>query len=708
MDIQPRTSFRKLIKKEYVRAALIPIIIIEIMLLVLYFSINHYKNIRTRDTLLKEARINLAEITQREAEKINFQLAQVSSYARMLQQENQRFFEDPSRFSLPSSEPILRVAPNGTMYKENNNGGGSIYYSGRKPFTAESFRKARETEALDPLYKTITDLDSNVVAVYLNTWDNMNRYYPFIEKTYEQYEPGMDITAFNFYYEANAQHNPSRGVVWTDAYLDPAGMGWMASCIVPVYRKDFLEGVIGIDITIEKFTSNILRMKVPWQGSPMLVDEKGGILAMPEAVEQILGIIELKKHDYAETIKHDTYKPDDYNLLINKNIPISMRDFFQSEDALAEISIGGKLYLASKFQVKETGWYFMTLVDESVLFAPTFELHRQGTFLGYLAVVFLILFYIPFFLYLIRKADRISDQIISPIQYLLEATARMSEKISQSRLEPVGIEEIDTLSTNFNKMTDELKVTYDNLEKKIEEGIRQIREKDHMLIKQSRQAAMGEMIGNIAHQWRQPLNSIAVTVQNLEDAYKFGDMNEAYLQDRIKRIMALIAYMSNTIDDFRYFFKPNKEKQEFGLKASIEQAVSFVQNAFDTHHILLDKRFEADLVVQGYPNEFAQVILNVLNNAKEILLERRVPNPAVYIYMTEQNQKTRIVIGDNGGGMDPSILDKVFEPYFTTKEMGTGLGLYMSKTIIEKSMNGRLWAENTQQGVEIIIELSFV
>lgn len=706
MNPPAATSFRKLIKKEYVRAALIPIIIIEIMLLLLYFGINHYKNIKTRDTLLEEAKINLSEISKREAEKIDVQLAQVSNYARLLQRENQRFFSNPSVFNLPAAPPVLKVAPNGTMYKVNNNGGGSIYYSDFIPFTEASYRKARETEAFDPLYKAVVDLDPNVVAVYINTWDNMNRYYPFIDSAFFYIEPGLDVSKFNFYYLADSVNNPSRGVVWTDAYLDPAGQGWLASCIVPVYHGDFLEGVTGIDITIEMFIKNILQMQIPWEGSPMLVDEKGVVLAMPPRVEDILGLIELKTHDYAETVKQDTYKPDDYNLMKNEKIPESFREFMNSDKELMEINLNGKLFLVSKSKVKETGWHFLTLVDEDVLFAPALRLHRLGTTLGYFAILFLVLFYIPFFAFLIRKAENTSTKIISPLQYLLDATARVTRQITRSRLEPVGIEEIDTLSANFNRMTDELKVIYDKLESRIEEGIQEIREKDHMLIKQSRQAAMGEMIGNIAHQWRQPLNSIAVSIQNLEDAYRYGELNDEYLKDRIAKMMELIQYMSQTIDDFRYFFKPNKEKQEFGLQQVLNLAISFVQNTLDAKGIRCRREFLADAELEGYPNDFTQVILNILNNAKEALVERNVSNPYVYIRVTRDENIVTITIGDNAGGAPPEVLDRIFEPYFTTKEMGTGLGLYMSKTIVEKNMEGQLTAANTDEGFEVTIRLN--
>ncbi len=698
-----QASFKQLIKKEFVRSALIPIIIIELMLLVLYFSINAYKTYRTRITLLQEVKLNIGEIASREAGNINMELSKITDYAHLIRSENERFFKDPSKFVLPDVKPVLKVAPNGTMYKENNNGGGSIYYSGLTKFGSEQFQKAELTEALDPLYKAVVDIDSNAVAVYINTWDNMNRYYPFIEKTYEQYMPNMDIIKYNFYYLADAKHNPTRSVVWTDAYLDPAGMGWMASCIVPVYNKDFLEGVVGIDITIEKFTQNILSLKIPWQGSAFLVDETGTILAMPEYVEKLLGLSELKKHTYDNAVIKNTYKPEDFNLLKNGAIPSGLKAMVKENKAIEEVELGGRHFIISQNRIKETGWRFLTLVDKEVVLGPVNLLTYQSNLLGYGAILFLILFYLPFFLYLIRKAESISGKISSPIEYLIDTTRDISRKFQSTNLEPVGLLELDELAENFNLMTKKLNEVYQEQENKISEGVKQLREKDHMIIKQSRQAAMGEMIGNIAHQWRQPLNSIGVIVQNIEDAYNYNELTKEYMVEKINNVMTLLSYMSHTIDDFRNFFKPDKEKQSFSIAETVKNSLSFMNANFAHNNIKVEVEVIDDIKIWGYPNEYAQVLLNIFNNARDIIKERGISNGELKIRVSTQFNRSFVEIEDNGGGMKSEVMDKVFEPYFTTKEMGTGLGLYMSKMIVEKNMGGELKVENRGSGAVFTI-----
>lgn len=697
-SMNKQASFKQLIKKEFVRSALIPIIIIELMLLILYFSINAYKTYRTRITLLQEVKLNIGEIASREAGNINMELSKISGYANLIKRENERFFKDPSKFTLPDVKPVLKVAPNGTMYKENNNGGGSIYYSGLNKFGPEQFKKAELTEAFDPLFKAVVDIDSNAVAVYINTWDNMNRYYPFIDKTYEQYMPNMDITSYNFYYLADAKHNPSRQVVWTDAYLDPAGMGWMASCIIPVYKENFLEGVVGIDITIEKFTQNILGLKIPWQGSAFLVDEAGTILAMPESVEKLLGLSELKKHIYNNAIKENTYKPEDFNLLKNSSIPDGLKAIVKENRAIEEVLLGGHHYIVSQNRIKETGWRFLTLIDKEVVLAPVNQLTYQSNMLGYGAILFLILFYLPFFIYLIRKAESISGKISSPIEYLIDTTRDISRKFQSTNLEHVGLLELDELADNFNVMTKKLNEVYQEQEEKISEGVKQLREKDHMIIKQSRQAAMGEMIGNIAHQWRQPLNSIGVIVQNIEDAYNYDELTMEYMVEKINNVMTLLSYMSHTIDDFRNFFKPDKEKQSFSIAESVRSSLSFMDANFSHNNIKVDVDVVEDIKIWGYPNEYAQVLLNILNNARDIIKEREIKYGEIKIRVNASYSRSVVEIEDNGGGIRPDVIEKIFEPYFTTKEMGTGLGLYMSKMIVEKNMGGELKVENRGDG----------
>jgi len=245
------------------------------------------------------------------------------------------------------------------------------------------------------------------------------------------------------------------------------------------------------------------------------------------------------------------------------------------------------------------------------------------------------------------------------------------------------------------------------LEQRVIEEVAKGREKDHLLIQQAKLAAMGEMIGNIAHQWRQPLNNVGLLIQDMKNASHFGDLNEAYLNESVDKAMVIIQNMSATIDDFRYFFSPKKEPRKFGMSESINKAISFVEANFKNSGIGIELDIKDEVTLDGFPNEYSQVLLNLMNNAKDVLIERGIEHPKVTIQLIKEDDRALVTVRDNGGGIPEDIIDKIFEPYFSTKkgEKGTGIGLYMSKVIIENSGQGKLTARNTEDGAEFTIEV---
>jgi PAS domain S-box-containing protein len=234
-----------------------------------------------------------------------------------------------------------------------------------------------------------------------------------------------------------------------------------------------------------------------------------------------------------------------------------------------------------------------------------------------------------------------------------------------------------------------------------------LREKEQMLLQQSRQAAMGEMISNIAHQWRQPLNALGLTVQQLPLFYDLGEFTREFLEKNVNSSMKLIQHMSKTIDDFRNYFRPDKEKVKFYLSESITDTLSLVNASFKDQNIDIEIIAKHDAVIYGYRNEFAQVLLNILNNARDALIEREIKDPRVTITICEESNRAILTVTDNAGGIPEENLSKIFDPYFSTKgpQAGTGVGLYMSKNIIEKNMGGTLTVRNIGDGAEFRIEV---
>ncbi|MDD2581252.1 MAG: DUF3365 domain-containing protein [Desulfuromonadaceae bacterium] len=246
-----------------------------------------------------------------------------------------------------------------------------------------------------------------------------------------------------------------------------------------------------------------------------------------------------------------------------------------------------------------------------------------------------------------------------------------------------------------------------SLEERINMTVAELRHKDQVMIQQGRLAAMGEMINNIAHQWRQPLNNVGLIIQSLKFSFDAGTVTHDELEQEIGEAMGIIMYMSRTIDDFRNFFREDKKKDAFPVGKAVHRTLEFVSNELASRNIRILFEDDESVAATGYQNEYAQVLLNILSNARETCIERNVSEPFIHIRITSENGRSAVYIRDNCGGIAEDIMPRIFDPYFTTRapDKGTGIGLYMSKVIIEQHMGGHLTAKNVEDGVEFRIEL---
>ncbi|MBJ6724641.1 sensor histidine kinase [Geomesophilobacter sediminis] len=247
----------------------------------------------------------------------------------------------------------------------------------------------------------------------------------------------------------------------------------------------------------------------------------------------------------------------------------------------------------------------------------------------------------------------------------------------------------------------------ETLEQRVGETVEELREKDRMLILQSRLALMGELLNNVAHQWRQPLNMLALLVQEVPVIFRRGSCDEAYIDGTTRKEMDIIDYMSRTIDDFRHFFTPDTIKTTFNVLENIQHTLSLLEGMLKACHIEIVVKGDVGAEVCGYPNQFSQVMINLLNNARDAFERREIDARRIEIGLERSAGNVVIRVADNAGGIPEAIVDKIFQPYFTTKgpEQGTGIGLFMSKTIIEKHMQGVLEVRNRKGGAEFIITL---
>ncbi|MEA3383352.1 MAG: ATP-binding protein [Campylobacterota bacterium] len=236
-------------------------------------------------------------------------------------------------------------------------------------------------------------------------------------------------------------------------------------------------------------------------------------------------------------------------------------------------------------------------------------------------------------------------------------------------------------------------------ENKIKKLLEHEKHNERVLQQQSKMASMGEMIGNIAHQWRQPLSIISTQASGIKMQKEYGVLDESTIIKSMDSIVEQTIYMSNTIDDFRDFFKSDKEKTSFSFNQAIEQNLTLVSSSYEGNNITIVKHFDNDIYISGYQSELTQSILNILNNAKDQLIKKDHENIKIVQIVTKNvNNNIILQITDNAGGVDESIKDKIFEPYFTTKHQsqGTGIGLYMTHEIISKHFNGNIEVSNVE------------
>ncbi|MDD2272114.1 MAG: ATP-binding protein [Desulfuromonadaceae bacterium] len=254
---------------------------------------------------------------------------------------------------------------------------------------------------------------------------------------------------------------------------------------------------------------------------------------------------------------------------------------------------------------------------------------------------------------------------------------------------------------------EELRVLHKTLEARVNEMVADLRRKDQTLIQQSRLAAMGEMIGNIAHQWRQPLNNVALIIQNIQMQYDSGTLTSEEMGNDIHEAMEVLLQMSSKIDDLRNFFRVDKERQGFFVSKVVGRTLELVSPNLGSHKIKVEIESDDEVAATGYQNEYAQVLINIISNAREAAIERNIPLPRIMIRIASENGRSVVTVRDNCGGIPDDILPKIFDPYFTTRgpDRGTGIGLYMSKVIIEQNMAGKLTARNVDGGAEFRVEV---
>ncbi|MDK2866913.1 MAG: hypothetical protein PWP38_1228 [Clostridiales bacterium] len=334
------------------------------------------------------------------------------------------------------------------------------------------------------------------------------------------------------------------------------------------------------------------------------------------------------------------------------------------------------------------------------------------------------------------KIDEVNDKVVKSLEFektellgkrYFDISSIVTEKYLEKLLEELkrnqNVMFEDTLKANHGKtipveinvriLEDEkaeqlVMISRDiSIKKRYESEMEEKKRWEALMIYQSRLAAMGEMIGSIAHQWRQPLSGISMIFNNLEDAYHYNELDEDYLKKQGKRMQALVKYMSQTIDDFRFFFNPKNDREDFLISSVVDRTLEFLNESVRLNNIEIVYELEKDSLIYGRPNQLSQVLFSILKNAIDAIVISESDMRKIWIRILQDEDQLTIEIEDTGGGTAHENLLKIFDAYYTTKEAhnGTGLGLYISKVIVEKNFSGRIMAKNGQHGLCVTMVL---
>jgi C4-dicarboxylate-specific signal transduction histidine kinase len=458
-----------------------------------------------------------------------------------------------------------------------------------------------------------------------------------------------------------------------------------------------LEGVIAVNLDFRHFNELIAHAGLPQKSTFTIIDHNGIIIDEYLAPEKYFGSKE--KDDVFQRMKNG---PDEGSKV----------DFFS-----------GNIYAYRKLKLPDEQSPYIYIRAK----VPLQEAQQQALH----ALIYNIAFLLPFLVVTFVLVLYIGNLcFLKRITMLQEASQHLAEGDLQIRVsELVQGGELGRLGLTFDEMANKLALRENalvakqqelndlnlNLTHRIEEETERRIKNERLLARHARLAAIGEMIGAIAHQWRQPLATLGATIQSIRIAWERQRIDVAFLENAEAEAQQQLYYMSDTIEDFRNFFSPDKVMEQFDIKEKISEVMHLVSAQFANSDVslkIIDNSPDYLLMIAGYQNEFKQSILNIVSNAFDAIKANDLPERdaagLVTISIGSEDDHIVIEVMDNGCGIPSELADKIFEPYFTSKSEGngTGIGLYMSRLIIEESMGGRLSFTSGPGGTKFKIELA--
>lgn len=456
-------SLYKWIWQSYIRTALLPLLIVELVFICIYFSSNSLWQKKTFNLLKKQAQNELGQIANQEADAINHQLSSITNSVMLFSSQMRHALSNSASLSAADYER-LTYSKEGVYYskKDTKDGGAAIFYSGIVPVKEAQRKKVAKVLTQQKLMADIKNTQPLATSIYFNTFDSLNIIYPYVD-VISQYTPLANIPSYNFYYEANAEHNPEHTAKWTDIYLDPAGNGLITSAICPVYNNDLLEGVVGINMTMSTITNKILTMQIPWNGYSLLIGKDGTILSLPSTNTHNWDLNLLNVESYDNSIFQDTLNKNQFNLYKNNDLAPLSDQISSNTTGFSSFTLNGTPKVLSWATVNDTGWKLIIIVPEKNIYSNVYDLKDMLIKTSSYMILLLIASYMVFFIFLFRKSKRASSAVASSFTQINTIVQKISNG-DYSLIKPtLRIKELNDVSIDLIKMGHDLGKTNENL-----------------------------------------------------------------------------------------------------------------------------------------------------------------------------------------------------------------------------------------------------
>ena len=669
-----RVSLRTWIWRAFVQTALIPLILVEAVLISVYL----FTNVSIRDAQishLRETALNdLQAAASQEAHLIESELGHIarltSTYAALTQQTlNDR---------QPIAPATLATTASGVRYSPSDEGGAASFYSNATPLDKQDLYKVARLTRLDPLMRETVRQNPLVASIYFNSWDSYNRIFPWFD-TPSQYPHDMVIPDYNFYYLADAKHNPERKVTWTDVYLDPAGQGWMLSAVAPVMRGDFLEGVVGLDITVGKLLEHIQSLDVPWNGYGVIVSKQMNIMALPPAGEDDFGLDELTTHSYDEAISSELFKPEDFNLGKRADTEDLAKAIAQQDKGVLSVRLNGRPHLVAWATIPATDWHMLTVVDEAEVFSQTNALASHYRNIGYLLIGGLVLFYLVFFAFMWGRARELTERLRKPIGGIVAMLREIGQGNWKPKRPATTIAELEAIIDDVESMG-----------QRLERSATQLQRASHEAQEASR--AKSQFISSMSHELRTPLNAIQGFAQLMRMQQAQPDKQDT---DYLEEILLASRHLNQLVGDILDWSslqsdQPRLDMTKVDAVALMNECADLVAPEVEAHGLELKLTLpETAVPVLADQRRLRQVLLNLLSNAIKY-----TPSGSISLSCTKHDDRVRLMVSDTGMGIASELQPLLFEPFQRLGQengaiQGTGIGLSLCKEYAAL-MNGEM------------------